>query len=319
MDGTQFSLSNTPANNAARRKAKSRRARSAFAKLTTGVLVELGLHNPLAAAIGQAGQSEWQLALGLLSSLPERALLLADRLHGCAAFAAEAWSACQRVCSHFPIRARSQIKVQVLKRFRDGSRLVRVPVRVKGRPRQVSHYLELREIQVRVGRPNYRSQTLRLWTTVLDPKQAPAAELVRLYAQRWEHEPYYRHLKHELRKTELLQSHTVHTAAQEIAAFMPARERARPADGQLPVLRVSFVNTPELLRPLRLVFEVGADLLSPGVQRQLLERVYTFLRRFASRPRRARSCRRAVRQPATGWPRMLETQSVENPIQFTLL
>lgn len=324
LDGTQFSLANTPANNAARRKAKSRRGRSAFAKLTTGVLVELGLHNPLAAAIGQTGQSEWQLALGLLASLPERALLLADRLHGCAAFAAEAWSACQRVGSHFLIRARSQIKVQVVKRFRDGSRLVKVPVWVKGRPREISHYLELREIRVRVGRQGHRSQTLRLWTTLRDPKQAPAPELVRLYAQRWEHELYYRHLKHELRKTELLQSHTVHTAAQEIAALMLAsallaRERARAADGQLPVLRVSFVKTLELLRPLWLVFEVGADLLSSRVQRELVERVYALLRRFASPPRRSRSCRRAVRQPVTGWPRMLQTESVEGPLQFTLL
>lgn len=324
LDGTQFSLSNTPANNRARRKAKSRRGRSAFAKLTTGVLVELGLHNPLAAAIGQAGESEWQLALGLLARLPERALLLADRLHGCAAFAAAAWSACQRVGSHFLIRARSQIKVQVVERFRDGSRLVKVPVRVKGRPREVSHYLELREIRVRVGRQGHRSQVLRLWTSLLDPEQAPAAELVRLYAQRWEHELYYRHLKHELRKTDLLQSHTVHTAAQEIAALMLAsallaRERARAADGQLPVLRVSFVKTLELLRPLWLIFEVGGDLLSPRVQRELLERFYTFLRRFASRPRRTRSCQRAVRQPIGKWPRLLQTQSVEGPLQFTLV
>lgn len=324
LDGTQFSLSNTPANNAARRKGKSRRGGSAFAKLTTGVLLELGLHNPLAAAIAQAGQSEWQLALGLLASIPEGALLLADRLHGCAAFAAQAWAACQRVESHFLIRARTQIKVQVLRRFRDGSRLVKVPVRVKGRPRQVSHYLELREIRVQVGRRGHHFQSLRLWTTLLAPGQAPAPELVRLYAQRWEHELYYRHLQHELRKTELLQSHTVHTAAQEIAALMlasalMARERARAADGQVPVLRVSFVKTLELLRPLWLLFEVGADLLSRRVQRELLERFYGFLRRFASRPRRSRSCRRAVRQPVTGWPRMLETQSVEGPLQFTLV
>jgi hypothetical protein len=323
MDGTQFSLSNTPGNRAAR-KAKSRRGRAAFAKLTTGVLVELGLHNPLAAAIGQQGQSEWALALGLLASLPERALLLADRLHGCAAFAAHALDACQRVGSHFLIRARSQIQVQVVKRLRDGSRLVKVPVRVKSRPGEISHYLELREMRVRVGRPGYRSQELRLWTTLRDPRHAPATELVRLYAQRWEHELYYRHLKHELRKTDLLQSHTVHSAAQEIAALMMAsallaRERARAAAGQLPVLRVSFLKTLELLRPLWLVFEVGADLLDAKTQSELCERFYEFLRRFASRPRRSRSCPRAVRQPIGKWPRLLQTQSVEGPLQFTLL
>ena len=324
LDGIQWSLSNTPANNTARPKTRSRRGPSAFAKLTTGVLVELGLHNPLAAAIGQNGQSEWKLALSLLASLPKGVLLLADRLHGCAAFASEACRACQRVGSHFLIRARSQIKVQVLKRFRDGSRLVRVPVRRKDKARQVTHYLELREIRVRVGRKGFLTQELRLWTTLLDPKEAPASELAPLYAQRWEHELYYRHLKRELRQGPLLQSHTVPTAAQEIAALMLAsallaRERMRAADGQLPVRRVSFVKTLELLRPLWLVFEVGADLLSARVQEELLERFYEYLRQFATRKRRARSCRRAVRQPVSKWPRLLETESVEGPLTFKFL
>ena len=69
--------------------------RAAFAKITTGVLLELGLHNPLAAAIGRSGQSEWALALELLAQVPKQALLLADRLHGCAAFVAAAQAPAQ--------------------------------------------------------------------------------------------------------------------------------------------------------------------------------------------------------------------------------
>ena len=114
LDGTQFSLTNTPQIKATVKKAKSRRGRAAFAKLTTGVLLEIGLHNPLAAAIGRKGQSEWELARGLLAQLPKGALLLADRLHGCAAFAVEALAACQRVGSHFLFRARSNVKGQVI-------------------------------------------------------------------------------------------------------------------------------------------------------------------------------------------------------------
>src|SRR5437588_8318439 len=134
VDGTQHSLTNTPQNNLGLPKAKARRGRAAFAKITTSVLLELGLHNPLAAAIGQKGQSEWELSLSLLARLPKKMLLLADRLSGCAAFAAEALRACQRVGSQFLFRARTQIKVQVSKRFKDGSRLVQVPVRKKGQP-----------------------------------------------------------------------------------------------------------------------------------------------------------------------------------------
>ena len=69
VDGTPHSVTNTPQNNAVLRKAKARRGRAAFAKISTSVLLELGLHNPLAAAIGHKGQSEWGLSLGLLARL----------------------------------------------------------------------------------------------------------------------------------------------------------------------------------------------------------------------------------------------------------
>ena len=272
LDGTQHSVTNTPQNNGALRKAKSRRGPAAFAKITTSVLLELGLHNPLAAAIGHKGQSEWELSLSLLARLPKKTLLLADRLFGCAAFAVEALRACQRVGSHFLFRARTQIGVQVVRRCKDGSRLVRVPVRKKGQPRVILEWLELREVRVQLRRKGFRPTELRLWTTLLDPKTAPAMELAALYAQRWEHELFYRELKRQLRKNGLLQSHTATTAAQEIAALMLAaallaRERDRAAAGQVPVLRVSFIKLLELLRPLWLVLAlgIGATVLLPSL------------------------------------------------------
>jgi hypothetical protein len=170
LDGTQFSLTNTPQVKATVRKAKTRRGRAAFAKITTGVLLELGLHNPLAAAIGRNGQSEWALALELLGQLPAGALLLADRLHGCAAFVAQVLAACARTGGHFLIRARSRVRVQTLRRFKDGSRLVRVPVQQKGNQRVITQWLELREIRVCVQRAGHRAQELRLWTSLLAPR-----------------------------------------------------------------------------------------------------------------------------------------------------
>jgi hypothetical protein len=325
LDGTQFSLTNTPQVKATRRKAKTRRGRAAFAKITTGVLLELGLHNPLAAAIGRGGQSEWALALELLAQLPAQALLLADRLHGCAAFVAQAQAACAKVGSHFLIRARSRIRVQTRKRFKDGSRLVRVPVQQKGRQHVILQWLELREIRVRVHRAGHRAQELRLWTSLLDPQDAPAGELAELYARRWEHELYYRELKRQLRKSEVLQSHTPETGAQEIAAVvlasaLLARERARAAGGQTPVLRVSFLKTLELMRPLWLTLALGGDLLSPRQKQQLTERFLDCAGRCVTpRRRQPRSCPRAVRRPVSGWPRLRRNQSWEGPIHFKIL
>lgn len=323
LDGTQFSLCNTPQNQGAVAKARTRRGRAAFAKIVTGVLLEVGVHNPLAAAIGRAGESEWALAGRLLARLPARALLLADRLHGCAAFAAEALTACKRVGSHFLFRARSNLKARALRRLPDGSRLVAVSVRAKGQPHRIVRSLTLREIRVRVTCPGHRAQELRLWTSLLDPRSAPAGELARLYAQRWEHELYYRQLKHQLRKSELLQSHTVETAAQEIAALvlasaLLARARQRAAAGKAEVLRVSFMKILELMRPLWLTLQLGSDLLSASQKQQLTERFLRHARRYLVPPRRSRSCPRAVRQPIGGWPRLRKNESHEGPLYFQI-
>jgi hypothetical protein len=325
LDGTQFSLTNTPQIKATVGKAKTRRGPAAFAKITAGVLLELGLHNPLAAAIGRGGQSEWTLALELLAPLPAQALLLADRLHGCAAFLVAAQAACQKTGSHFLVRARSNIRVQTIKRCKDGSRLVRVPVQQKGRQRVITQWLELREMRARVQRPGHRAQELRLWTSLLNPPSAPAQELIQLYARRWEHELYYRELKRQLRKSEVLQSHTRETGAQEIAAVvlasaLLARERARAAAGETPVLRVSFLKTLELMRPLWLTLALGGDLLSARQKQQLTERFLERARRYVTpRRKRSRSCPRAVRRPVSRWPRLQQNQSWEGPVHFTLL
>jgi hypothetical protein len=148
--------------------------------------------------------------------------------------------------------------------------------------------------------------------------------LASLYAQRWEHELYYRELKRQLRKSEVLHSHTLETAAQEIAALivcsaLVAAERARAAAGQGPVLRVSFVKVLELLRPLWLRLALGADVLSARQQDQLVRRFYEHMGRCVTAPRRSRSCPRAVRQPVSGWPRLLRAESIEGPLAFKLL
>ena len=187
--------------------------------------------------------------------------------------------------------------------------------------------LELREIRVRVQRPGQRAQELRLWTSLLDPKSAPAQELIELYARRWEHELYYRELKRQLRKNEVLQSHTVETGAQEIAALVlasallaRARTQAAATGEATPVLRVSFVKTLELMRPLWLTLALGGDLLSARQKEQLTERFLEQAGRLITRRRpRPRSCPRAVRQPVSSWPRLRRNQSWDGPAQFKIL
>jgi len=324
IDGVQFSLNNTPAVKRQSTKAKSRRGRAAFAKMGASVLLELGLHNPLAAAIGRKQESEASLSLGLLAQLPGACLLLADRLHGYGVFLAPLLDRCREVKSEFLVRVQKRVKAWVKERLKDGSCLVDVEVRDRRHNHRVLRRIRLREIRVRLHRPGFRDQELRLWTSILDWRQAPAMELARLYAQRWEEELYFRQLKYDLRRSERLQSQTPETAAQEIAAWiissaLIARERARAAKGQVPVLRISFVKLLELLRPLWLVLAVGSDLMSEKLQRQLTDRVLKEAQRCLTPRRRVRSCPRAVRQPIGGWPRLKENRYSEDPVELTLL
>jgi hypothetical protein len=324
LDGTQFSLINTPQVTATITKARTRRGRAAFAKITTAVLLELGLHNPLAAAIGRKGESEWALAQRLLAQVPKGALVLGDRLYGVAAFAVQAAAACERVGSHFLLRASRVTKPRLIKRLRDGSRLIQVAVRQRGRPGRILEWLEVREIRVTVRRPGARPHELRLWTSLRDVRTAPAVELARVYASRWEHELYFRDVKRQLRRTHLLQSHTVETGAQEIAALVLASavlatERARAANGQVPVLRIPFGYLLDVVRGMWLFFGPFGDVFTERQKTLVIRRGYALMRRSLTEKRRPRSCLRALRQPTNAWPRMLQPQSVTVPFELKVV
>jgi hypothetical protein len=324
LDGTQYSVTNTPQVAATTTKAATRRGRAAFAKVGVAVLLEVGVHNPLAAAIARKGESELALARRLFAQLPQRAVLLADRLYGVPGVIVDVWAACRRVGSHFLFRVPRNIKARVIKTLPDGSRRVRLNVREKGRPWRVGGDLEIREIRVQVGRNGFRRHALRLGTSLLDHRTAPALELAKLYATRWEHELYFREAKRVVRQTDVLQSHTVETGTQEIAAIilataLLARERVRVAHGQVPVLRVKFGVLLAITRSLWFFLGPCEDLLTDRLKDQLVSRGDALMRRCVTAKRRSRTNPRAVRQPIRGWPRLQQTNSVEGPLQFRVV
>ena len=200
----------------------------------------------------------------------------------------------------------------------------RPPVRAPRNPTRIVAWLEVREIRVRVGRKGQRAHELRLWTTLLDPRTAPALELARVYASRWEHELYFREIKRQLRRTALLQSHTVETGAQEIAAIVLASaviadERARVATGHIPALRVSFGQVLDIVRGMWLFLGPFDDVFTDQQKTRVVRRGHALMRRSVPAPRRPRTCPRAVRQPVTKWPRLLKPQSIEAPWELQLV
>ncbi len=306
IDGTQFSVSNTPQILSSLSKAASRRMKAAFAKIGAVVLVELGVHNPLAAEIGTEGESEMTLAKRLLSRLPANSLLIADRLYGVGVFLHEFLATLQDIPCTFLVRVRGNLKPRLVETLADGSALMEI------KAQKDRGALLVREIRGRVCRANGPWVDVRFWTNLLDPKKYPATELLALYARRWEQEMMYKQLKIDMRQAPLLNSHTPHTAAQEVAALLlahavVAQARLQVAGlAQTDVLRISFGKTLLLVRSLWMTLAAGDGIITKKQAQALTRRMLDFLAATILPPRRQRSSPRKVRQPVSSWPRLTE-------------
>jgi hypothetical protein len=314
LDGSTFSVTNTPQVKKTMKKARSRCGQAAFAKVGVAVMVELGLHNPLAAALGSEGESEMVLARRVLAQQPEQSLLICDRYYGVPALLVDL---SEEGLRHFLFRVKANLKRGLIEILPDGSALVEIGSGEKKR--------QGREILARVQRgQSGKFTTVRLWTSLLDWRRYPASELVALYGRRWEQETFYKELKVDMRSMPYLQSHTPLTAMQEIAALIVAYAvlvdyRIEAAKvGEVGVLRISFLKTFKLIQGLWQFLEVSADLLGPDKIRVVVRRTLRKIAEAAIPKRRQRSCPRALRQPVSSWPRLKTNTYQSGAIEYSV-
>jgi hypothetical protein len=316
LDGTRFNMRNTKAINsqAVKTRCSKGNGQPAFANLLAVVLVELGLHQPLDAALGWCKEGEVTLARQLCNakSIPAGSLLLGDRLFGSPWLLWDLLPVLQACGSACLLRVKSNIKVVRERRLADGSWLVNVPVVDPATRRKVGT-IQVREIlaDIRIGKDG-EVLKIRLWTTLLDAEAHPAMELVELYASRWEQELFFRELKSHLHgRDSLLNSGTPDTAAQEVlamilaASIIASQREAVAAAAEVEVLRVSFAMVHQATVALCQVFEIGHDLINPEQRAKWTLRVVAQLAETAIiQKRKPRSCKRALRQPVKDWPKM---------------
>ena len=321
IDGSQASVSNTPQLLGHLSKAVSRRFQAAFAKLPMCWLVELGTHAPLAVVLGLAQESEWALAHRLLPQLPAGCLLLADRLYGVGAFVNELMVMGQAVGSQWLVRVKQNLRSNVRQILADGSALVAVAV-----PHRPTGFVLVRQIVGRVRRPGGAWVTVRLWTSLLDGSTYPAAELLALYARRWDIEVFTKELKIDLHGgTTVLQSHTLVSAAQEILALVLAMAMlsqvrlAAATTGAVAPLRISFGQTLALVRSLWWMVAVGEGILAADQVRALVARTLEQIAAQCLPPRRERTCARGLRRPVQSRPRLTTPSYQNGPTQQEVL
>lgn len=321
IDGTMFSARNAAGILNQLIKTASRRMEAAFAKLRVVILVELGTHHPMAAVVAAATEGELALAYRLIAKVPEQSLLLADRLFGVGTFLVaflHRWVQTQR---DFLVRVSSVPRPRRLRAYADGS----VLVEIKAHHGEETLELLAREIRGVIRGRNGCRTSIRLWTSLLDPEMFPAQALLELYAMRWEQEIAFKELKVHLNGGPLLKSQTVATAMQELAALIVAQaivarirmQGARKLQGQ--VLRIRFPVVLQQVQTYWWMCEWFTDHTTDVRARRAASKMFDYLVQHATPPRRARSCPRAVRQPVTGWPRLLRNQSLTGEIHCEVI
>jgi Insertion element 4 transposase N-terminal/Transposase DDE domain len=219
LDGTTLDVPDTPANVAwFGRPPSSRGDHSAFPQVRVLAVAECGTHAIIDAAIGPFTSGEVTLAPQVFGVLAPGVLLLADR--GFAGF--DLWRQAAATGASLLWRTKTNAVLPVLQALADGSYLSEL---VAAR----DHYYRRDPIRVRVVEYTLGSDRgrraqpapYRLVTTILDPAQAPAAELAALYHQRWEFETSLDELKtHQRGPGVVLRSKSPEMVVQEVWAML---------------------------------------------------------------------------------------------------
>lgn len=324
IDGSQWSLRNTAEFDALPRqrlRTSEDKSSAAFFKWGFCVLVELGVHQPLAAACAQwegpREEGEMTIARRLLEFIPkdEEVLLLMDRYYGRGSFLEEI-RATAGERAQWLVRVPEPHQAKVIAALPDGSSLVEVRV-CYPESQRLKAVLRLREVRGEVWRENAKKQkssersSVRLWTTLLDGKAHPAKELLALYARRWEQELFFRELKLHTGREQLLRSGTVQGVEAEfgammLAASLVAQQRLRAAQQvELPPLRLSLTKISRALEVLFPMLRAAEGIITPAQRRRIIER-HLKMMAYEARipPRRSRSCQRGLRKPVSVWPRI---------------
>lgn len=181
-------------------------------------LVETGTRGLIGAVLGsRVDRDEATLARRLLPLLHAGMVVLLDRAFDAAMFLTEL----NQTGARFLVRTKSTRRPPVLTHLPDGSFLSDLhglPVRIIDA-----------ELTVTGADGSRVRDRYRLITTLLDPDRHPAAELVRLYHERWEIEIAYLALRHTILDGQVLRSQDRPGLEQEVWALLTVYQLLRMA------------------------------------------------------------------------------------------
>ena len=223
LDGSSLDVADTAENGAAFGYPGASGGESAFPKLRFVALVENGTHVLFGARLGRYADGETTLAHDVVPALRAGMLCLADRcFFGCALRQTAAATG-----ADLPWRVKGNMRLPHVAVLADGSYLSAVYPSEKDR-RHATNGVRVRVVEHRLEGVADAEPLYRLATAILDPVQAPVADLAALCHERWEIEGALAGLKAQLRGAQaVLRSKTADLVRQEFWGLLLAHFAVR--------------------------------------------------------------------------------------------
>jgi hypothetical protein len=223
LDGCCLDVADTEENRATFGGPGASRGENAFPQLRFVALVENGTHVLFGARPGRFADGETTLAHDVLAALRPGMLCLADRNF----FGYALWHAAAATGADLLWRGKHNLRLPRETVLADGSYLTTIYPSDKDR-RHGTRGVRVRVVEYRLEGITGAEPLYRLLTTILDPAQAPAAELAALYHERWEIEGALDELKTHLRGARVvLRSKTAVLVRQEVWGLLLAHFAVR--------------------------------------------------------------------------------------------
>jgi Transposase DDE domain len=263
------------------------------------MLTECGSHATVGLHLGDYDEAEIHGAYALLPKLSRGMLLMHD-----ANFFGGAYLEALNAKGVRTLFARPRtVALERVRNLADGSYLARLrPQKRAVYPMQQAGWLRVIEYQITDERLGEPGRVYRLATTWLNPRTAPAKELLVLYHERWEIEIVVDEIKTHLRvQQKVLRSHTPEGVRQELYARFVVHYAIRALmyrsalQADLDPDRLSFTEAVFQLCEA-ITDERGEAERTPAMQRWHTERLLQRLRRNLLPERRLRINRREIKQ-----------------------
>lgn len=232
VDGTQIPLPDTEANKVVFRKPRpGRNGEPGYPMLRLVTLIGCGTRSLIEAVFGTDQTGELTFARDLAAAMGPGMLVLADRNFAATGFI----DTVAATGADFLIRAKTHaiaLKLPVLARLPDGTFLSRIG-QVKVRVIDATITVTTKDTEGDEGDEgddrHHEQHPYRLVTTLLDPAQAAAFDLVKLYHERWEIETSYFELKSTILNGRVLRGKHPDAIAQEMWALLVVYQVLRTA------------------------------------------------------------------------------------------